>query len=175
MRKAKSPSASADIGITGGHIQQHQLTQSSSVRSVDGQPPLAATDATRRVRAARRYMVSVLGVSLTISWQGSCSVGKGHALSWQGSCSSINATERFHGIGRRTYRTYTYVQRTSLVRTTRKWGLSFVSLLSCSLIFQFSWLRQLRRSQKSGAIIIIGMGTNAARTGQAESRTKAER
>lgn len=160
MRKAKSPSASADIGITGGHIQQHQLTQSSSVRSVDGQPPLAATDATRRVRAARRYMVSVLGVSLTISWQGSCS--------------SINATERFHGIGRRTYRTYTYVQRTSLVRTTRKWGLSFVSLLSCSLIFQFSWLRQLRRSQKSGAII-IGMGTNAARTGQAESRTKAER
>ena len=53
--------------ITGRHIQQHQLTQSSSVRSVDGQPPLAATDATRRVRAARRYMVSVLGVSLTIS------------------------------------------------------------------------------------------------------------
>ena len=58
-KEAKVRKARHTQGITGWCHSNIKLTQSSSVRLVDGQPSLAATDVARRARAARRYMVSV--------------------------------------------------------------------------------------------------------------------
>ena len=60
MREAKSP-VGIDVQLLNhkSSIINVCLTQSSSVRPVDGHPPLADTEVARRAKTARRYMIDL--------------------------------------------------------------------------------------------------------------------